>query len=262
MDSLYYSLSIGAKSHSGRSQSSACLGRGLALTPTSYGDKLIMPYKERLLPWWKSALAFQHVTIDCWLIPNSRITKRTSKADRLSWRHYPDFDNETLRLAAPSIRRREHLCNLAPTGLFMPQTNSTPILETLQRGSGRLHAYLATSARQRLDFDTQRHVPTTPTALATHWTHLNQHQEGNPENSAKTHFTTSCWLLSPLGNCPTPTWCSTVYNSPVFQSSRRGRSSALSKALYPCGWIWNPLWCAQRTTSTSNLPTRRLRPFL
>jgi hypothetical protein len=27
-----------------------------------------------------------------------------SASDRLSWRHYPDFDNETLRLAAPSIR--------------------------------------------------------------------------------------------------------------------------------------------------------------
>jgi hypothetical protein len=84
IDSRYYSVSIGAKSHTARSQSSACLGRGLALTPTSHGDKLIMPYKERLLPWEKSALASPHAAIDCWSIPNSRITKRTSKADRLS----------------------------------------------------------------------------------------------------------------------------------------------------------------------------------
>jgi hypothetical protein len=41
----------------------------------------------------------------------------------------------------------------------MPQTDSTPIVEALQRGSGRLHPHLATSTHERLDFDAQRYSP-------------------------------------------------------------------------------------------------------
>ena len=50
----------------------------------------------------------------------------------------------------------------------MLQTDSTLILEALQRGLGRLHPCLATSTHQQLGFDAQRYQPKTGTALATH----------------------------------------------------------------------------------------------
>ncbi|WP_333471305.1 hypothetical protein [Microcoleus sp. herbarium12] len=38
---------------------------------TSYGDKLIMPYKERLYPLGAGSFATQNAAVDSWSVPHS-----------------------------------------------------------------------------------------------------------------------------------------------------------------------------------------------
>lgn len=140
---------------------------------------------------------------------------------------YPN-SYETFKMAPTPPTGRKNLLSTSPTPIPNHQTTPYSLLETLQRGSGRVHFNLVTRPRFGLDFSSQSYQPRTPRTLDVDSAHISRNQ-----NSRRGR------LFSSLGDRAAPTRCATICSRPICQPTRCRRPQAISQPLYACCRIYS-----------------------